>query len=82
MIQIVVEKDSHSKTDNRLEKRVGSTLRTDEHHSEGHRHYMDLQDNQEVEVETSSDPPPPPPPPPPEPKYNVVELLHQGHTLT
>ena len=82
VIQIIVEKDSHSKGENRLEKRVGSTLTTDEHQNDGHRHYhMDLKENQDmIEVEGPSEPPPPPPPP--EPKYNVVELLHQGHTLT
>ena len=82
VIQIIVEKDSHSKGENRLEKRVGSTLTSDEHQNEGHRHYqLDLRDGQDViEVEGSSERHPPPPPP--EPKYNVVEMLHQGQTLT
>ena len=89
MIQIIVEKDhSHSKGDNRLEKRPGSALTSDEQQNDGHRHYhLELSEGQDGrDGEGSSDRHghvvPPPPPPPPEPKYNVVELLHQGHTLT
>lgn len=87
LIKIVVEKDARQ--DSRSDKKTGlaalaknsvdnSAVLSSE--VKGERSSSTEENGAEVNKGSRSRSPSPPPPPPP-PKYNVVELLHKGHTL-
>lgn len=81
VIQIVVEKER--KREQKSDRPTGlaslarSTMETSV--SSG----LEVKLEEELrDQENRQKPPPPPPSPPPEPKYNVVDLLQKGHTLS